>query len=136
MYITMDNKNIQKTQKKTYVKSALFLRKFSVIVAYYLDKLGIQPNRVVLFRVFVFGSSACILFFQPSYWLNVLGMGAIFLCYFFDLVDGDLARNHNKKTDFGKFLDEELDSVVVTSIILTFVLKFYYYHHTPIFMYG
>lgn len=120
----MEKTKIMPTQKKTYVKSALFLRRFSVIVAHYLNMMGVYPNQVVLFRVFVFGGAAMALFFQESYVLNLCGLGMIFLCYFFDLVDGDLARNYNKKTDQWKFLDEELDSVVVMSLVLTFALKF------------
>lgn len=95
----MEKTKIMPTQKKTYVKSALFLRRFSVIVAHYLNMMGVYPNQVVLFRVFVFGGAAMALFFQESYVLNLCGLGMIFLCYFFDLVDGDLARNYNKKTD-------------------------------------
>ncbi len=132
----MSAPQIRKTQKKTFSQTALFLRKFSVIVAHYLNMVWINPNQVVLFRVFVFGGLSMWLFFSASYMYNVLWIGTIFLCYFFDLVDGDLARNYNKKTDQGKFLDEELDSVVVTSLVLTFALKFYFMGYEPLYVVG
>lgn len=115
---------------------SIFLRKFSVIIAYYLNKLGIHPNHVVLFRVFIFWWISIFLFSSELYRYNLLWLFTIFLCYFFDLVDGDLARNYNMKTDLGKFLDEELDSFIVTWIVLSFAIKFYFLDYASLYVYG
>lgn len=125
---------IQKTKKVTYWKLWLFLRKFSVIVAHYCNKVGITPNQVVLWRVFLFWGASIYLFYSDLYLYNIAGIWTIFLCYFFDLVDGDLARNYNMKSDLWKFLDEELDSVVVTWLVLTFACKFYFWWYESIYV--
>lgn len=130
------NLPIQKSKKITFSTMSRFLRKYSVVIAYYLHKIGIHPNQVVLFRVFVFWWLSVYLFFSELYIANLLWLVTIFLCYFLDLVDGDLARNHNMKTDYGKFLDEELDSVVVTWLVCTFAIKFYILWYPPEYILG
>lgn len=74
------------------------------------------------------------LLYSDLYLYNIAGIWTIFLCYFFDLVDGDLARNYNMKSDLWKFLDEELDSVVVTWLVLTFACKFYFWWYESIYV--
>ncbi len=86
-------------------------------------------------RVFIFWWVSIYLFSSELYRCNVLWLFTIFLCYFFDLVDGDLARNHDMKTDLGKFLDEELDSFVVTWLVLSFAIKFYFLDYTSLYVY-
>lgn len=115
---------IKKSAKRQFPLLSRILRKYSVIVAYYLNKMGITPLQVLFFRVFVFGGLSLFCFYSTDYTYNILGLVLIALCYFFDMVDGDLARNHDQVTKLGWFLDANFDAVVVNSIVLTFTLKF------------
>ena len=92
------NPSIQPTQKPQFTKLSIFLRKISVVIAYYLNILHVSPQHVVFFRVFVFGGIAIYCFYSSNYIYNLIGLCFIVLYYIFDLVDGDLARNHNMVT--------------------------------------
>lgn len=116
--------NIQKTQKRQHTKFSKFLRSISVVVAYYLNILHITPHQVLFFRVFIFGGLSLYLFYSDNYMYNLLGLFFIILCHFFDLVDWDLARNHDQVTKMWGFLDMNFDAVVLNSVILIFILKF------------
>ncbi len=126
-------KNLKSKKKTFYIFSKTF-RKASVIIAYYLDKLWVYPNQVTLFRVFVFWWISLFLFYSENYIMNIIWIFVIFLCYFFDLVDWDLARNHDKKSLVGKFLDENLDSVILNLIIFFFIIKFYDFWYDKIYV--
>lgn len=125
--------NIQKSQKRQFAPLNIFLRKISVIVAYYLNKLGITPHQVLFFRVFVFGWVSLYFFSQDEYISGLIGLFFIILCHFFDLVDGDLARNHDQKTKMGWFLDQNFDTIVLNAVILTFILRFYLLDYPPLY---
>jgi hypothetical protein len=51
----MKTAEIQKTKKRQFTGFSIFLRKISVVIAHYLNELGITPNQVSIFRVVVFG---------------------------------------------------------------------------------
>lgn len=125
---------IKKTQKKQFSFFTIFLRKFSVIIAYYLNQIGVVPHQVLFFRIFVFGGLSLFFFYSNNYLYNLIGLFFISLCYFFDLVDGDLARNYDKVTRVWGFLDWNFDALILNSIILTFTLKFLNNGDNPIFI--
>lgn len=112
------------------------MRGYSVIVAYYLNKLHITPQQVLFFRVIFFWWGSLPLLFSENYTYNLIWLAFLILCYFFDLVDGDLARNHDQVTKMWGFLDENFDSIVLNSVILTFTLKFSNPEYNSIFMYA
>ena len=116
----MDTK---KSSKIDHDQVIVILRKFSVKIAGYLNLLGFYPNQITLIRVFLFWVGASILFYVEDYVLNLLWLWFLFLYFFFDLVDWDLARNHNKKSDLWRFLDENLDLIVLNVIIFSLTLK-------------
>jgi phosphatidylglycerophosphate synthase len=117
--------NIQKTKKNTHSKVSLFLRKYSVIRAHYFIKRWIEPHQIVLGRTVIFWWLSLYFFYQDLYIYHVAWLLTVFLNSFFDMIDGDMARNYNKKTDLWKFLDEWLDGVFLNSLILLFLLKFF-----------
>jgi phosphatidylglycerophosphate synthase len=116
--------HIQKTKKQQFTSFSIFLRKISVVMAHYLNKNNITPNQVTIFRVVVFGWVSIYLFYSDSYLYNLAWLGSISLYYVFDLVDGDLARNHDQLTKVWGFLDMNFDAIVLNSVILIFILKF------------
>ena len=95
------------------------LRRFSVIVADTAFKLHLRPNQITLFRFFVFGGAAAAFLFFGGYTNNVIALVFVALGFFFDLVDGDLARRHNMKSNYGAQLEANLDSILLSILILS-----------------
>lgn len=120
----------KKQEKKMGVKSLDFmmnkLRYFSVTVAEACNALGISPNFVTVSRFFIFGCGSATFFFIGGYQYNLLGLSLLFLNFFFDLVDGDLARNFNKKTKLGGILDGYLDAVLINLILISISLNLFF----------
>jgi len=94
------------------------LRSLSTGVAEILNAFGISPNVVTISRFFIFVFPALICFFIGGYFYNFLALFLILVSSFFDLVDGDLARNFNKKTKMGKILDKYLDMISINLILV------------------
>lgn len=115
---------IIQTKKRELSFDTRILRKGSVVVAYYLSKIGITALQVLFFRVFVFGWGSLYFFYSSNYQDNLIGLFLIAACYFLDQVDGDLARNYDRVTKSWGFLDANFDAIVLNSIILTFTIKF------------
>lgn len=125
---------IEKTKKIDFDSFTIFLRKYSVITAHFCNYLWLTPNEVTVMRVIIFWVWSCILLFLENYWLNILWLLFLFLYYFFDLVDWDLARNYNKKTLLWKFLDENLDAFILNFIIFTLSLKILIFNYGDIYV--
>jgi phosphatidylglycerophosphate synthase len=115
---------IQPSKKRQFSFVTITMRKWSVVVAYYLSKIGITALQVLFFCVIVFWGGSLFFFYSNNYIYNFIGLFLIALCHFLDQVDGDLARNHDKVTKVWGFLDGNFDAVVLNSIIFTFTLKF------------
>ncbi len=128
--------HIKESQKRQFATISIFLRRYSVVVAYYLNKLHITPQQVLFSRVIFFWWGSLPFLFAENYVYNLIWLVFLILCYFFDLVDGDLARNHDQVTKMWGFLDENFDSIVLNSIILTFTLKFLNHGYESIFVYA
>lgn len=65
----------------------------------------VTPNRITIFRTFVL-----IVWFPYALWRPNLGQVAVFfIIYFFDLLDGAMARLRNQTTYFGGYLDHVSD---------------------------
>lgn len=85
------------------------LDKFRPIISYYLKpiikKLDINPNIITIISPFIAIIAAC--FFANK---NIL-IGALFILLsgFLDVMDGAIARYHNKTSKFGGFLDSTMD---------------------------
>lgn len=124
----------KKSQKIVFGSKKILARRLSVIIAHYCDRLCIFPNQITLFRIFILGSFSIFLLYSQSYIFNLAGLFVLLVSHFLDDVDGDLARNHNKKSELGKFLDGNLDAVLLNVIILTFVLKIFFEWDSHIFV--
>lgn len=101
------------------------LRKLSGAVAEKFNTVGISPNTVTISRFFIFLCPAVICLSIGGYFYNLLGLFLILVSAFFDLVDGDIARNFNKKTKFGETLDKYLDIVSINLILLAIAINLF-----------
>lgn len=114
---------VNKTKKIEFDHLVKILRKSSVYVADFLNKFNIHPNQVTVGRFFIFVIPALICFYIGNYFLNFLGILLLFFNFYFDLVDGDLARNYNKKSKLGPYLENLIDPLVLNLVILTIILN-------------
>lgn len=101
------------------------LRYLSLNVAKICNKLRISPNFLTITRFFILGCGAAILLFLGGYFYNLLALIFLLTNFFFDLVDGDLARNFGKKTKLGSFLDEYLDTIVINLVLLGITMNLF-----------
>lgn len=82
-----------------------------------LVKLGITPNIVTTFSL-ISGILSVYLIYKNNY---ILGALFCFISYFFDCLDGFIARRYNMKSEFGYYYDHTSDIIV---IILFFIVYF------------
>lgn len=101
------------------------IRSMSVGVAKILNSIGISPNAVTVSRFFIFVCGAVVCFFIGGYFYNFLGLLLMLGSAFFDLVDGDLARNFNKKTKLGAILDTYFDIISINLILTAITLNLF-----------
>ena len=101
------------------------LRNLTARVAEIFNAMGISPNAVTISRFFIFVCPAVICFFIGGYFYNFLGLFLILVSAFFDLVDGDLARNFNKKTKLGEILDKYFDIISINLILAAITLNLF-----------
>lgn len=71
------------------------------------SKLNINPNIITVISPFIALASA----YCFSVHDLILGAGLILLSGFLDVVDGAVARFHNRNTKFGAFLDSTIDRI-------------------------
>jgi len=116
---------MKKSKKIDFDFVVLMLRKTSVYFACFLNKLKVTPNQVTIFRFFIFGIGAAYCFYKGTYLFNIVGLILLFLNFYLDLVDGDLARNYDKKSKLGKFLEDLLDPLLLIIIILSLVFNLF-----------
>ncbi|MDP2947697.1 MAG: CDP-alcohol phosphatidyltransferase family protein [Nanoarchaeota archaeon] len=114
-----------KTKKIEFDMVTRFLRRSSVITAYMLNKLSVSPNCVTIGRFVLLGLPAFYCFYLGTYFWNIFGLCLLILESYFDLVDGDLARQANKESKLGVFLENQVDSLALNILILAITLNFY-----------
>lgn len=119
-------KPLEKKQKNDRDPAIGMLRNLTAYVAKMLNAIGISPNAVTISRFFIFVCGAVICFFVGGYFLNLLGLFLMLGSAFFDLVDGEIARNFNKKTKLGEILDEYLDIVSINLILLAITINLFF----------
>jgi phosphatidylglycerophosphate synthase len=97
----------------------------SVRIADIAYVIKLRPNHITLFRFFIVGGAAIYCLVIGSYILNLIALGLLMLSFFLDLVDGDLARRHNLSSTLGAALESELDSVILSCILLAVSINLY-----------
>ncbi len=88
-----------------------------------LVKIKIHPNLVTLLSLLL-GIVAFLFYWQGIFWAGAI---FLFLCGIFDTFDGEIARQTNKVTKIGGFLDSTADRI--NEFLIYLGLFLYYYSH-------
>ncbi len=91
-----------------------------------LARMGIHPNVVTLFGVFLFFIGAWLT--AIGIWKSAVLLGVI--AGFFDGLDGIVARETGKKSSFGALLDSVCDRL--TEVVWLGGYLVYFFHHPPL----
>lgn len=114
-----------KATKKTRVDTdtvLLFLKQFSDKLIPLLAKTSITPNQVSSINFLIFSPLSAYFFFKGGLINNFLALGALFVHSFFDLIDGELARQTKQLTRVGGWLEEGFDNLLQFIIIISLSL--------------
>ncbi len=88
-----------------------------------LVKMKIHPNLVTLLSLLL-GTVAFLFYWQGVFWAGAI---FLFLCGIFDTFDGEIARQSNRVTKIGGFLDSTADRI--NEFLIYLGLFLYYYSH-------
>ena len=88
-----------------------------------LIRMKIHPNVITLLSLFL-GIIAFLFYWRGTFWVGAI---FLFLCGIFDTFDGEIARQTNKVTKIGGFLDSTVDRV--NEFLIYLGLFLYYYTH-------
>jgi len=102
-----NNLNIESTLKSKETEEFLdiiFYRPLGYMMALVSKKIGITPNGITIFSIFV-GVIAGHLFYYNDLAINIIGICLLILAEALDSADGQLARMINKKSLYGRILD-------------------------------
>ncbi len=88
--------------------TTFFVSSYSRYIARFAARLGIRPNQVTLFSMFV-GVLAAAAFALGHRWSLIAGALLLQVAFTFDCVDGQLARYTRNFSRFGAWLDSVLD---------------------------
>ncbi len=88
-----------------------------------LVKIKIHPNLVTLLSLLL-GIVAFLFYWQGIFWAGAI---FLFLCGIFDTFDGEIARQTNRVTKIGGFLDSTADRI--NEFLIYLGLFLYYYSH-------
>lgn len=85
----------------------------------HLVKIGFTPNMITTLS-FLSGLLAVYLFYKNHYKLSAF---FFILGYFFDCIDGNMARQFNMITKFGDLYDHLTDIFVSVALLIVFIIK-------------
>jgi len=118
--LTVELTHKSKETEETF--DVLFYRPLGYIIALGSRKLGITPNGITIFSIFV-GVAAGHLFYYNDLIVNIIGIGLLIFAEALDSADGQLARMTNTKSRFGRILDGFGENLWFVSIYLHFCLR-------------
>lgn len=81
-----------------------FTRPIGLVFALLWNKLGIHPNVITIFSIFVGMAGGC-MFYYTDLTHNLWGVALLMIANFCDSTDGQMARLTGKKTLIGRMLD-------------------------------
>jgi len=88
----------------------LFLFPTKRLTLFLANKTNISPNQIT-FAAFIISLFSAACFFQGEGLYLIIGAFLFEIFYFFDCIDGVLARLKNKTSPLGSFLDPSLDDI-------------------------
>ncbi len=100
----------------------VFYRPIGFRWALFFNKLGIHPNTVTVFSIFL-GIGAGILFYFPDLKYNIAGMLLLIWANMYDSADGQLARMTGKKSELGRILDGTCGDIWFITIYAAICLR-------------
>lgn len=101
-----------------------FYRPLGYWWAKFFDRLDVSPNTVTILSIFL-GVGAGLLFYQDSFWLNLLGVFLLIWANTYDSADGQLARMSGKKSELGRILDGLSGDLWFVTIYLAIAFRLY-----------
>lgn len=101
----------------------IVLKKLALPFISFLTKTPITPNQVTILNFTIFVPLASYLFFRGGVVNNLIGLGLIVGYSFFDLIDGELARQKNMQSASGHWFDISLDTILQTMIMFSIALN-------------
>lgn len=97
------------------------IQKIQILVADLLApiciKFGLSANSVTIFRLLV-AILIAFIFFGNSYVMNLIGLSLMSVIISLDILDGKIARETNTSSDYGRFLDEFSDQIIMYFVFL------------------
>ena len=96
--------NTLKSKETEEFLDILFYRPFGYLMAIASKRLGITPNAITVFSIFV-GVLAGHLFYYNNLNINIVGILLLIWAEALDSTDGQLARMTDKKSMYGRILD-------------------------------
>jgi len=122
----MNRKKIEYTFKSKDTEEfldVLFYRPFGYVMALAAKKMGITPNQVTIFSIFV-GVLAGHLFFYNNLYINIIGILLLIWAEALDSTDGQLARITDHRSRFGRILDGFAGNLWFLSIYIHLTLRY------------
>lgn len=104
-----------------------FYRPLGFAWAYLFRRLGVTPNVVTVFSIFL-GVGAGVCFYYQTLWINLLGMFLLVWANTYDSCDGQLARLTGNYSRLGRILDGLSGDLWFASIYVAICLRMV---HTP-----
>lgn len=102
-------------------------RPASTFLLYFFRNTPISPNTITCFGILsAFIGSNLFIFCNQHWMLRLLGVAFIFLGLVFDGLDGQIARLHNKGSEFGAWFDFIGDNFRYNIIFLYLAIGFYF----------
>lgn len=99
-----------------------FLYKICENVSEFFYKTGHTPNMITTYSFILGLTSAYFYYHNQVFYFAICFIGS----YFFDCLDGYIARKYNMKSDFGEIFDSISDGTVI--ILLIYIVYIKHYH--------
>jgi phosphatidylglycerophosphate synthase len=131
------------------IEERIFFRKFTIPLAKKIKRYNITPNQIT-FIGFIFAIISGILILQEKYIFLILSAITLYLSYFFDKLDGDLAREKKLTSKYGSWFEGFLDRIgeifitlciifitneaILGALAISFPLFFCYYNESLSFI--
>lgn len=103
----------------------------NIILIRFLKDSSLTPNMVSVISL-IMALIASYLFYLHDYKHLIIGAFFLHMAYFFDVMDGQLARYKNMSSQFGRLFDAALDVVKVAFLFLAISSGIYMQTHNPL----
>ncbi len=100
------------------------IRKISGFISGLLVKTPVTPNQVTITSL-VIGILAAVFFSHGAHTYTIIAGVLYFISTVFDQCDGEVARFKHMESDFGRFFDIIVDSIVNAAIVIGITIAIY-----------